>query len=112
MKTQNNSSSVLWAVVLIVLGSIFFFRNFDMLGFDLPVNFFSWKLVFVFIAVNEFFKGKIIGGVIWSLVSLFVFYPFLLNYISVNSILELWPLLLIAFGLNMIIGRNKALNEC
>lgn len=112
MKTQKSISSVIWAVAIIVIGSLFLMRNFDMLWFELPKNLISWKLIFVFIAFGELVKGKIFSGIFWGLVALVFYNPSYLSQFSVNSVFELWPLLLIGVGLDMIIKRNRTIDRC
>ena len=112
MKTQKSSSSVIWAVAIIVIGSLFLMRNFGMLWFDLPKYLLSWKLIFVFIAFGELVKGKVFSGVFWAIVAVFFYYPSYLSQFSVHSVFELWPLLLIGLGLDMIIKRRRTIERC
>lgn len=112
MKTHRNTSSVIWAIGIIVVGSLFLMRNFDMLWFDLPKNLLSWKLIFVFIAFSELAKGKVFSGMFWGVVAGAFYYPVLLTQFSLNSVFELWPLLLIGVGLDMIIRRSRTVDGC
>ncbi|HLO44952.1 MAG TPA: hypothetical protein VK175_11520 [Leadbetterella sp.] len=110
MKTQKSTSSVIWAVAIIVIGSLFLMRNFDMLWFELPKNLISWKLIFVFIAFGELVKGKVFSSIFWGIVATVFYYPAYLSQFSVNSVFELWPLLLIGVGLDMIIRRSRTID--
>jgi hypothetical protein len=112
MKTQKSTSSVIWAVAIIVIGTLFLMRNFDMLWFELPKNLISWKLIFVFIAFVELVKGKIFSGIFWGIVATVFYYPAYLSQFSLNSVFELWPLLLIGVGLDMIIKRSRTIDRC
>ncbi len=108
MKTNNNSSSVVWAVILIALGTLMIFDNFNMYNFEFPWEFVTWKLIFVFIAFNQLFKGKVFSSIFWGIISFFLFFPSYFNQFSVNSLFELWPLLLIGLGIDMIIKKKKS----
>jgi hypothetical protein len=112
MKTQKSTSSAIWAVAIILLGSLFLMRNFDMLWFELPRNLISWKLIFVFIAFAELAKGKVFSGMFWGIVATVFYYPSYLSQFSVNSVFDLWPLLLIGVGLDLIIRRNRTIDRC
>jgi hypothetical protein len=112
MKTHKNTSSVIWAIGIIVIGSLFLMRNFDMLWFELPKNLLSWKLIFVFIAFSELAKGKVFISIFWGIVAAAFYYPEYLSQFSIHSVFELWPLLLIGVGLDMIIRRSRSLDRC
>ncbi|MFN8430978.1 MAG: DUF5668 domain-containing protein [Spirosomataceae bacterium] len=111
MRKHRNTSSVIWSVILIALGGVFLMDNFNMIDFHLPEHWLSWKLIFVFIAVNHLAKGKIFGGIFWGLVAYVLYFPAFLNQLSVNSIVDLWPLLLIGIGLDMIARRYRTDSE-
>ena len=66
MRKHRKTSSIIWSVILISLGGIFLMDNFEMLNFHLPEHWLSWKLIFVFIAVNHLVKGKVVGGIFWG----------------------------------------------
>jgi Domain of unknown function (DUF5668) len=112
MKTQKSTSSVIWAVGIIAVGTLFLMRNFDMLWFDLPKNLISWKLIFVFIAFSELAKGKVFSSIFWGIVATVFYFPAYLSQFSINSVFELWPLLLIGVGLDMIIKRSRTIDRC
>ncbi|MCP9766683.1 hypothetical protein EGI22_02100 [Lacihabitans sp. LS3-19] len=112
MKKYNHSSSIIFAIAIIALGSLFLLNNFNMLGFNLPANLMSWKLIFVIITIKEFSKGKIFSGIVWGFVTYVFYYPIILSQFSLHSVFELWPLLLIGLGLDMIVRRNRTLNRC
>lgn len=111
MKKQRGTSQIIWSVILIALGGIFLMDNFNMIDFHLPEHWLSWKLIFVFIAVNHLAKGKIFGSIFWGFVAYLLYFPAFLNQLSVNSIVDLWPLLLIGIGLDMIARRYRPKND-
>lgn len=112
MRTQKSTSSVIWAVAIIVIGSLFLMRNFDMLWFELPKNLINWKLIFVLIAFGELVKGKVFSSIFWGIVAAVFYYPAYLSQFSVDSVFDLWPLLLIGVGLDMIIKRSRTIERC
>ena len=112
MKTQRQNSSIVWAVAIIILGSLFLMDNFQMFNFTLPENLISWKLIFVFIAFAKIAKGKIFGGIFWGLVAYAVYFPTILSQFSVHSIVQLWPLLLIGAGLDILLRRDRRFEDC
>jgi hypothetical protein len=114
MKNRDNNKSVLLAVVLIAFGGFFLMDNFHFLNFHFPVEILSWKLIFVFFAISSFAKGRFFGGAIWSFVAFYFYNPSILNQFNVSSIFELWPILLIGAGVDMIIkaDRKRKFSEC
>jgi hypothetical protein len=109
---MKNQSSIIWAIILIALGSIFFMDNFNFLNFEIPHYLFSWKIIFVFIAFGQLTKGKYFSFLFWGLVALFLFNPVYFQQFSINSVFDLWPLLLIMIGLDMLNKRTKLAQKC
>jgi hypothetical protein len=108
MKTQNNYSSVFWAVGIIVIGFLFLFDNFNFLDTNVIWDFISWKLVFVFIAISSFLNEKYLKALAWTIVATVFYFPQFYSQYSINSVFELWPLLLIGIGIKKITQSKES----
>lgn len=105
--------SVFWALVLIVIGVVLLLNTMQIL----PGDFFElilklWPVLFIIGGLDNIIQGR---GWIWAVISLGLGTIFLLanfDIISWNSLsllLKLWPLLLVAWGLDLIFqGRSPA----
>ncbi len=109
MKARTENSRIFMAVVLIVIGTLFMFNNFDL--FHFPKDIITWKLVFVFIAINQFLKGKLFSSIFWGVVAVFVIFPAVFHSLHISNFIDLWPLLLIGIGVDKILKYNKRENE-
>lgn len=107
MKTENTNFSILAAILLISVGSILLLQNFSWFHFQFPTYLITWKLVFVFIAFSQFAKGKVFSAIFWSVVSFFLLVPDTMDYLNVESVFQLWPLLLIGLGIDKILKSDR-----
>lgn len=107
MKTENNASKTLFAIILIVVGSLFFLDNFSYIDLNQFPDIISYKLIFVLIAFNSFSKSKILSGSIWTIVALCLYFPELLTVFNVDNLFSLWPLLLIGIGIKKIYNSQN-----
>jgi hypothetical protein len=99
-------------VILIAAGVIFLLRNFNILSGDVGSTLIQlWPLLFILIGLDSLLQGHGLAGPVF-LIGLGV--VFLLNnfgrlpWNSWELILRLWPVLIIAIGLDIMIGRRSA----
>ena len=112
MEKYKNSSSIIAAVGIIIIGCIFLMSNFNILWFELPKDLLTWKLIFVFIAFAKLARGKVFSSIFWVIVAAAFYFPNYLAQFSLNSVFDLWPLLLIALGLDLMLRNGRTLNKC
>lgn len=103
--------SLVWPLVLIVVGVVFLLSNLDVISGDVWSNLFRlWPLILIAIGLEGILRRE---GIAAPTLFLAVGVVFLLdNYgiISVNTwgtFFRLWPLLLVAFGFDVLIGRRS-----
>ena len=101
-----------WPVVLITVGVIFLLKNFNVLSGDVGGTLIQlWPLLLILIGLDSLLQGHGLAGPVF-LIGLGV--VFLLNnfgrlpWNSWELILRLWPVLIIAIGLDIMIGRRSA----
>jgi len=110
---KHNRPGIFWALLLIVLGVVLLLNTMQIL----PGNFFElilklWPLLFIIGGLDNLIQGR---GWVWGVISLGLGTIFLLanfeylQWSSLNLLLKLWPLLLVALGLDLIFqGRSPA----
>lgn len=110
---KRNRPSIFWALILIAIGVVLLLNSLQIL----PGNVFElilklWPLLFIIGGLDNIIQGR---GWVWAVISLGLGTIFLLanfGYLPWNSLsllLKLWPLLLVALGLDLIFqGRSPA----
>ncbi|MHB0922525.1 MAG: LiaF transmembrane domain-containing protein [Bellilinea sp.] len=110
---RRNRPSIFWALLLIVLGAVLLLNTMQIL----PGNLFElilklWPLLFIIGGLDNLIQGH---GWVWGVISLGLGTIFLLanfgylEWSSLSLLLKLWPLLLVALGLDLIFqGRSMA----
>ncbi|MHB8932550.1 MAG: LiaF transmembrane domain-containing protein [Bellilinea sp.] len=110
---RRNRPSIFWALLLIVLGAVLLLNTMQIL----PGNLFElilklWPLLFIIGGLDNMIQGH---GWVWGVISLGLGTIFLLanfgylEWSSLSLLLKLWPLLLVALGLDLIFqGRSMA----
>ena len=103
--------SLLWPVILIGLGIIFLLNNLGLMTGDVwDTALRLWPLLLIAIGLDGFIRR---GGLVGSSLIIAVGIVFLLSnygYLIVNVwevVIRLWPLLLIAIGFDIFIGRRS-----
>jgi hypothetical protein len=109
---RNYRGGLFWPVILITVGALFLLRNFNLLTGDVGSTLLQlWPLLFILIGLDSLFQRNGLAGPVF-LIGLGV--VFLLNnfgnlpWNAWELILHLWPVLIIAIGLDIIIGRRSA----
>lgn len=106
-----------WGIVLIAGGLLFLANNFGWIAFDFPWQLFSWKLVFVVLAINFLLNQRYVGTVIMTLIALFFYAPEILGQELWEFKKKLWPIIPIFIGAIFLSKMNKKkrkldLNKC
>lgn len=106
-----NRPSLFFPIVLISLGIIFLLRNTGVITGDAWSTILRmWPLILVAIGVDSLFQRQgIVGPVFWiTLGGVLLLANFDVLAVNVFQVLiSLWPLLLIAIGLDLVIGRRS-----
>lgn len=105
--------SIFWALLLIVIGVVLLLNSMQILPgnvFDLFIK--LWPVLFIIGGLDNIIQGR---GWVWAVISLGLGTIFLLanfdylEWSSLNLVFKLWPLLLVALGLDLIFeGRSGA----
>ena len=108
---RHRNRSLFWPLTLIILGLVFLTYNLGMLSNDLWTTLINlWPLLLVLIGLDGLL-GR--GGIVWPSLMIGLGVIFLLNnfgYLILDVwqvILSLWPVLLIAIGFDILIGRRS-----
>lgn len=101
-----------FGIALMLLGVVFLGFNFGLIPVQLKRVIISWPMLLIFIGVVNFFKRHIFSGTILVLIGSFFLmpriieaYPTLFPGINGSFTHVYWPLLLIAAGILLIMGR-------
>ena len=81
-------------------------RNFDLLDFDIPVKLISWRLIPLIIGINALMKKDYINGIIAVSVAVIFYIPDFLTPAERIQYYKLWPLLLVAIGVVILLKRK------
>ncbi|RKR80037.1 hypothetical protein BDD43_0126 [Mucilaginibacter gracilis] len=101
---QNNRAFA--GLFLVILGGIYLLRQMDFFFF--PSWLFSWPLIFIIIGVLSGIKHNFRQP--FAYIMIFLGSLFLLGHIISVSIYFFWPIILIAVGVSMLMGRNNRWN--
>jgi hypothetical protein len=105
--------SIFWPLLLIALGVIFLLNSLGVIQGDVWDLFIRlWPLLFILGGLDHLFRGE---GWVWGIISLGLGTVFLLSnfgylpWDAFSLLLRLWPLLLIALGLDLVFKGRSAL---
>ena len=107
-----NRGSVVFPVILIAIGVIVLLSNFGVIqgnAWDMILLF--WPVLLIAFGLDGILKREGIVGPVFLIGLGTVFLLGNLGYLTVDAwqtVLRLWPVLLIAFGLDIVIGRRSA----
>ena len=108
---HEKGSSLFWAFILIVVGVAFLFQNLGLLSGNVWNTLFRlWPLLIILLGVNDLVHNRGIVGptLAIGIGSIFVVSNFgYLNWDAWMTMLRLWPILIIAIGLEIFIGRKN-----
>ncbi len=106
MSHETNKRVVL-AGFLIVIGFFWIFKNFGLIPDFIPHYLYSWEIVFVFIGLFILLtKRAIVPGLIFIGVGLFLILPDIPQFHFIQ-IWMLWPILLIAIGMSLLLQNRS-----
>jgi hypothetical protein len=102
--------SFIWPIILITLGVMFLLSNLGIIEENIWNQFWRlWPLLFVVVGLDSLFRRNEIAGPVFmiglGLVILFSSFG-LIGWGSWDILWRLWPILLVAVGLEIIIGRR------
>ena len=111
--SNNNSHrpNILWPAILIVVGIAFLFQNLGLIGYDLWGNIFQfWPILLILLGINDMTQNRGIVGPTMTIGIGAIFMASNLGYLSWDSwmtIWRLWPVVIIAVGLEIFFGRKN-----
>ena len=108
--SQETNKRIVLAGFLIVIGFFWIFKNFGLIPDFIPHYLYSWEIVFVFIGLFILLtKRAIVPGLIFIGVGLFLILPDIpqLHFVQIWM---LWPILLIAIGMSLLL-QSRAQRE-
>jgi hypothetical protein len=101
-----------WPVLLIIVGVLFLLKNFNVLTGDVGSTLLKlWPLLLVLIGLDSLLQGNGLAGPVFLIGLGAVFLLNNFGHLPWNAwelILRLWPVLIIAIGLDIFIGRRSA----
>lgn len=109
-KRVTHRSSLFWPFLLIAVGVLFLLNNLGIIQgniWDQLVIY--WPVIFIVIGLDSIYKGDGIVGAVVMLSIGGVFLLANLGYLAIDGwqvIIRLWPVLLIAIGIDILIGRR------
>jgi len=107
--------SLFFPILLVSLGIWFLLQNLGIVEGDAWDTFWKlWPLIFVIIGLDSLLKGEGVAGPVFfcGLGVLFLLGNFgLLVWDTWSLILRVWPVMLIAWGLDLVVGRRSVLGS-
>jgi hypothetical protein len=108
---RKHSPSFVWPIILILVGGIFLLSNLGLFEDNVWESIWRlWPLIFIAIGLDGLFRRNEIAGPVFmiGLGSVFLLGSVgMLGWGAWDILWRLWPLLLVAFGLEIIIGRRS-----
>lgn len=108
---QRSITSSLFGLFLIVAGSLFTLSNFELLPFQ-PTLLDLLPILFGIVACDRLLAGRPTRALIWLGLGALLAYTLFVQSFELKRILQLWPLLLVLFGISMVLralglGRRR-----
>jgi hypothetical protein len=108
---RRRSGSLFFPILLITAGIIFLLNNLGMISGDLWSNLaMFWPVILIAIGLDTIYRGEGLVGAAFMIGLGFVFLLANLGILTVDIwqlVLRLWPLLLVAIGFDILIGRRS-----
>ncbi|NOR87345.1 MAG: hypothetical protein GQ527_07035 [Bacteroidales bacterium] len=105
--TQKSGSHLIGGIVVLTIGVLFLFRNFDILGPDLSHYIFSWKTLLIGIGIlNLTISDNKIAGFILISIGTFFWLPEIFE-LSVKASQLFWPVIIIIIGVMLLFKNPK-----
>jgi len=113
MKNTEKKPSLFFAALLILVGIAFLFQNLGWIQGNIWEKIFSlWPLLIIMLGINDLIRNRGIVGPTITIGLGAVFLANTLNILQWNSWMsafQLWPIIIIAVGLEIFIGRKNIL---
>ena len=113
---NNNHSrrtNILWPAILIIVGLAFLFQNLGLLGNNLWDSIFKfWPLLLIPFGINDMVQNRSVVGPTMTISIGAIFMASNLGYLGWDSwmtLWRLWPVVIIAIGLEIFLGRKNIL---
>jgi hypothetical protein len=108
---DNHRPNILWPAILIIVGLAFLFQNLGLLGEGIWDNIFKfWPVLLILLGLNDLARNRGIAGPTFTIGIGAIFMASNLGYLGWDSwmtIWRLWPVIIIAVGLEIFIGRKN-----
>lgn len=108
---QSKRPSLFWAFILITVGVAFLFQNLGFVNGSVWDTLFRlWPLLIILLGFNDLIRNRVIVGPTLSIGIGSIFLASNLGYLNWGAwmtMLRLWPILIIAIGLEIFIGRKN-----
>ncbi len=108
---HDHRPNILWPAILILVGLAFLFQNLGLVGYDLWDNIFKfWPVLLILLGINDMAQNKGIVGPTMTIGIGAIFMASNLGYLGWDSwmtIWRLWPVVIIAVGLEIFLGRKN-----
>ncbi len=110
---HNHRTNILWPAILILVGLAFLFQNLGLLGNDLWNNIFKfWPLLLILLGINDMVQNRSIVGPTMTISIGAIFMASNLGFLGWDAwmtLWRLWPVVIIAIGLEIFLGRKNIL---
>ncbi len=110
-KNHSHRSNILWPAILIIVGLAFLFQNLGLLGNNLWDSIFKfWPVLLILLGINDMTQNRGIVGPTMTIGIGIIFMASNLGYLGWDSwmtIWRLWPVIIIAIGLEIFLGRKN-----
>ena len=111
MNEHKSRPGLLWPFILISVGAAILFQNLGLFGSNLWDTLVSlWPLLLIALGLNDLVRNRVIVGPVLTIGLGIVFLTNQFSLIGLDSwfyLLRLWPILIIAIGLEIFIGRKN-----
>lgn len=103
---ENPKKHLIGGIIILIIGVLFLFKNFDILSPDLMYYIFSWKTLLIGIGVlNLLLSNNRVGGIILIAIGTFFWLPDIFD-LSVRAGQLFWPVVLIIIGVSLLLKKN------
>lgn len=113
--SKHKVRSIFWPLTLISIGVIFLLSNLGVMKVDLlGLVAIYWPLIFVIGSLDDVFQGKELPGSVISIGFGVILIAGNLGYLPMDGLqllLRLWPVIIVAFGLNLLFANRSLINN-